>query len=167
MHKFLFGILALIGWLSANELALAQCCHMPMFRFIPPRFPTLITPSFPTVFTYPYPTQAFPTPAYSNVPNLIASPSLPLKMAVPKTRTSNAPRTIRAGQTLVRSPDELELKAKELHQKGITAEQEGNLFYAGTCYYQVFTSYPETSAASLARTAYTRIEADLERPKSK
>jgi len=174
MRKLLLGILVLGGCLVTNERAAAQCCCLRMHRLIQPRLPMLIpmTPSFPSLLTYPYPTPVYPTAAYSSIPGTIASPAVPLRMAVPRTTTPQTPtaRTAitREGRTLVRNSDELEAKAKELFQRGITAEQEGNSFYAGTCYYQVFTSYSETSVASRARSAYTRIEAELERlPRSR
>lgn len=176
MRRFLVGILSLAGWLATTELASAQCCRMPMTRFVQPRFPSLIpvAPSFP--ITSMYATPVIPTSLYPYVPNPSTSPSLPLRTALPKPSANSPPartaitrETItRETQTLVRSPDELEVKAKELFQKGITAEQEGNLFLAETCYYQGFTSYPESSVASRARAAYARVEGELRRrPKSR
>lgn len=172
MRAFLVGILAVGGWLATSDLALGQCCCMPRAIFFQPRYPTLIpsVPYFPTMTAYP----SLPpsTPVYPSLPTVTANPSTALRAAIPKTTNSSSalPRTAitRESKTLVRSPGELEVKAQELFEKGVKAEQEENLFYAGTCYYHAFTFYRETSAAPRARNAYMRIEAQLERrPKSR
>lgn len=127
----------------------------------------MIPPYFPTMTAYP--SLPLLTPVYPTFPTVTGNPSTALTAAIPK-NSITLPKTAitREPQTLVRSPGELEVKAQELLEKGIKAEQEGNLFYAGTCYYHGFTFYRETSMAPRAREAYTRIEGQLERrPKAR
>lgn len=167
MRKLLVGILVLGGSLAANEATLAQCCRMPVSRFFQPGaplfFPTF--PYFPNVTAYPSPPLL--SPVYPSSPIITANPSPLFQQAIPQKTNlkSSLPKqaVTREFQTLVRSPGELEGKAQELFDKGIKAEEEGNLFYAGTCFYHGFTFYRETSTASRARDAYTRVEAKMER----
>lgn len=69
----------------------------------------------------------------------------------------------RDNPTLVRSPGEKEQLAQETLNRGIKAEQEGNLLLAAVCYCNAFDLYPDTSIATQARAAHDRVEADRAR----
>lgn len=179
MQKLLIGISAVGTLLVTTDVGLAQCCRMSTMRspqarfssvipgmpYFPMMTPNLMTPFRPMMPAYPLMYPLTGTPSYTPMNPLAGSPSLPT--GIPQKSRSTSLRTPTAiasePQLLTRSPIELERKGQEIFEKGIKAERDGNMALAGTCFYNAFAFYPDTSIAPRARNAYDRLQAAIDR----